>query len=98
MNWKKPVKRCLKPPNKVIKSLAILLIKLYQLLLSPYLGRSCRFTPTCSHYAIQSINSYGLVKSFYLIIKRLLKCHPLGPFGYDPVPQPKTLKRNLVNE
>ena len=60
-------------------------IKIYQLLLSPLLGKSCRFEPTCSHYSIESINKYGVIKGSRLSIQRILKCHPWGNSGYDPV-------------
>ena len=61
-------------------------IKLYQILLSPLIGPSCRFTPTCSNYAIEAINKHGPFKGFWLAIKRISKCHPWGDSGHDPVP------------
>ncbi|MGN6436388.1 MAG: membrane protein insertion efficiency factor YidD [Agriterribacter sp.] len=64
----------------------IWLIKLYQVILSPVMGRSCRFTPTCSHYGIQALKKYGLFKGTWLTIKRISRCHPWGGHGYDPVP------------
>ncbi len=72
--------------NEIIKKLLLILIKIYQVCISPYLGRSCRFYPTCSNYAYQAINSYGIFKGVYLSIKRILKCHPFCPGGFDPVP------------
>tara|TARA_S200000501_G_scaffold286009_1_gene270366 strand:+ start:428 stop:637 length:210 start_codon:yes stop_codon:yes gene_type:complete len=60
-------------------------IKIYQLVISPLLGKSCRFEPTCSSYSIESINKYGVVKGISLSLKRILKCHPWGNSGYDPV-------------
>ncbi|MCE2573020.1 membrane protein insertion efficiency factor YidD [Motilimonas eburnea] len=66
----------------------IVLIKTYQILISPLLGPRCRFHPTCSHYAIEAIKTHGLVKGCWLAGKRLIKCHPLNPGGYDPVPKP----------
>ena len=71
---------------KILTYLLILPIKLYQLLLSPLIGPSCRFTPTCSNYAIEAINKYGPIKGFWLSIKRISKCHPWGDSGNDPVP------------
>tara|TARA_Y200000002_G_scaffold303268_1_gene258701 strand:+ start:222 stop:443 length:222 start_codon:yes stop_codon:yes gene_type:complete len=71
---------------KILNYLLILPIKLYQLLLSPLIGPSCRFTPTCSNYAIEAINKYGPIKGFWLSIKRISKCHPWGDSGHDPVP------------
>ena len=63
-----------------------MLVRLYQLPLSPWVGRSCRFVPTCSNYAIEALEKYGAVKGTYLTIYRLLRCHPLGGRGLDPVP------------
>jgi len=62
------------------------MIRTYQRLLSPVLGRNCRFSPTCSRYAIDALQTYGLVKGFVLAIRRIGRCHPLGGSGYDPVP------------
>ena len=71
---------------KVLNYLLIVPIKLYQILLSPLIGPSCRFTPTCSNYAIEAINKHGPFKGFWLAIKRISKCHPWGDSGHDPVP------------
>ena len=71
---------------KIINYLLIVPIKLYQILLSPLIGPSCRFTPTCSSYAIEAINKHGPFKGLWLAIKRISKCHPLGDSGHDPVP------------
>ena len=68
-----------------IRKLFILPIILYQNILSPFFPSSCRFTPTCSEYSKQSILKYGLLKGSYLGVKRILKCHPWGKSGYDPV-------------
>jgi uncharacterized protein len=64
----------------------IVLIKLYQWIISPWLGSKCRYTPTCSHYGIEALKKYGPVKGLWLTIKRVSKCHPWGGHGYDPVP------------
>jgi hypothetical protein len=64
----------------------IVLIKLYQLIISPWLGKSCRYTPTCSHYGIEALKKYGPVKGLWITIKRIARCHPWGGHGYDPVP------------
>ncbi|MGL5949098.1 MAG: membrane protein insertion efficiency factor YidD [Aeromonas sp.] len=69
--------------------IAIKLIRAYQLILSPLLGPRCRFTPTCSQYAIEAIRLCGLPKGVWLASRRLLRCHPLSEGGYDPVLQPK---------
>jgi putative membrane protein insertion efficiency factor len=65
----------------------IVLIKIYQWVISPLLGRSkCRFTPTCSQYGLEAFKKHGPIKGFWLTVKRISKCHPWGPHGYDPVP------------
>ena len=64
----------------------IILTKFYQYFISPLIGPTCRFHPTCSNYAIISIKKFGIFKSIFLIIKRIFKCHPWGDSGYDPVP------------
>jgi len=64
----------------------ILLIKIYQYVISPLLGPKCRFTPTCSHYAIQAFKKHGIFKGGWLAIKRIARCHPWGGSGIDPVP------------
>lgn len=68
--------------SKVAKGL----IRGYQMFLSPYIGARCRFWPTCSHYAVEAIDRYGLTKGSLLAGRRLLKCHPLNSGGVDPVP------------
>lgn len=69
-----------------MRSLLIGLIKAYQYLISPFLGPSCRFHPTCSHYAIEAISEHGVLKGGYLSVRRIIKCHPLHEGGHDPVP------------
>ena len=64
----------------------IALIKCYQLLISPWLGPQCRFTPSCSHYAVAALKKYGIFKGSWLAVKRILRCHPWGGKGFDPVP------------
>ena len=72
--------------NKIVTFPLILLIRGYQLIVSPMLGSNCRFMPTCSEYALESLKTYGLIKGTYLTIKRIGKCHPWGSNGYDPIP------------
>ena len=69
----------------VFKNFFINLIKLYQFTISPLLGTNCRFVPSCSNYAIQSIEEKGVVIGIYFSLRRVLKCHPFGGSGYDPV-------------
>jgi putative membrane protein insertion efficiency factor len=64
----------------------IILIKLYQWIISPILGPKCRFTPSCSHYTLEALKKYGILKGSWLGIKRISRCHPWGGHGYDPVP------------
>lgn len=66
--------------------IALLPIHFYRYCISPLTPASCRYTPTCSQYAIDAIKKYGPFKGGYLAIKRILKCHPWGGSGYDPVP------------
>ena len=75
--------------NKVATFPLVILILGYQLIISPLLGSNCRFMPTCSEYAMESLRSYGLIKGSYLTIKRIGKCHPWGGHGYDPIPTKK---------
>lgn len=69
-----------------LKYIFIYLIKFYQKFISPLKPPSCRFFPTCSQYALESLKKYGSIKGSYLAIRRVLKCHPFHPGGYDPVP------------
>lgn len=68
-----------------VKRLVIFLIKLYQKVISPLKPRTCRFYPTCSEYSVQAITKYGLIKGSFKSIKRILKCNPFNPGGYDPL-------------
>ncbi|HAW92342.1 MAG: membrane protein insertion efficiency factor YidD [Rheinheimera sp.] len=74
------------PVHRFTIKLMLILVRGYQLVLSPLLGPSCRFNPTCSHYAITAIERFGAVKGAWLAGKRILKCHPLHKGGDDPVP------------
>jgi putative membrane protein insertion efficiency factor len=72
--------------SKALVWLLVLPIRFYQLAISPLLGPSCRFTPTCSEYARQALMKHGPIKGLYLAIWRILRCNPWGGSGYDPVP------------
>ncbi len=78
---------------KILKKILISIIKLYKILLSPYLGNNCRYFPTCSEYFIESLNEYGLLKGSLKGLKRIFSCHPIkflgGSEGFDPVRKKK---------
>ena len=71
--------------NKIFIQPFIVAIKLYQIIISPFLGKNCRYLPTCSEYTIESLKSYGLLKGLYFSLKRIIKCHPFGGHGFDPI-------------
>lgn len=72
--------------HSMISTFLIYLIRLYQIIVSPMLGTNCRFHPTCSAYALQAIKDFGAMRGLFYGIRRLIKCHPFGSAGYDPVP------------
>lgn len=72
--------------RKVLIFPFVVLIRFYQVCISPYKPPTCRFTPTCSEYALQAFRKWGPFKGLYLTVRRLLRCHPWGGSGYDPVP------------
>ncbi|MCT4635113.1 MAG: membrane protein insertion efficiency factor YidD [Rickettsiales bacterium] len=71
---------------KYFRKIVVLFIKGYQYILSPYWPGVCRYTPTCSNYSIAAFNKYGFFKGFWFSIKRIVKCHPWGGSGHDPLP------------
>jgi putative membrane protein insertion efficiency factor len=75
----------------ILISPLLLIVKIYQLIISPLFPATCRYNPTCSHYMIESLQEWGIVKGSWLGIKRIAKCNPRGGFGDDPVP-----KRNKI--
>lgn len=85
-----------KAVNTLLSPLFLLLIRIYQLTLSPFIGQQCRFAPTCSHYTAEAILLHGAIKGSYLGIKRLGKCHPWHEGGFDPVP-PKNGAKDETN-
>jgi putative membrane protein insertion efficiency factor len=72
--------------QKLTRKLGILPIRFYQLTLSSFFGFHCRYQPTCSAYGIEAIERHGLLKGLALTVRRLMRCHPWGGSGYDPVP------------
>lgn len=70
-----------------LKRIYILPIRFYQVAISPLLGPSCRFEPTCSHYTVQAIEEWGIFRGTWLGLKRIFRCHPWGGHGLDPVPR-----------
>jgi len=76
----------MKTLNKILSWPFIMLIRFYQLAISPWLGSKCRYTPTCSQYGLEAFQKYGPFKGFWLTFKRVLSCNPWGGHGHDPVP------------
>jgi putative membrane protein insertion efficiency factor len=72
--------------SRILRRIFIAPIRFYQAAISPWLGPHCRFEPTCSHYAIDAIRTHGVLKGLMLGTWRVLRCHPFGRGGYDPVP------------
>ncbi len=73
----------------MMQRLLLWMIRAYQLLISPWLGSQCRYYPTCSHYGAEAIQTHGAWRGSWLAIRRILRCHPFHPGGYDPVPPPR---------
>ena len=91
--------------NNVIRSLEQLprrfvrgLIRLYQILLSPLLGNRCRFHPSCSHYGMEAVGRFGVLRGGWLTLTRLCRCHPFHPGGFDPVPAAATSGEAAANK
>lgn len=74
-----------------MRQILIALIKLYRYAISPYLAPSCRYTPTCSSYAIEAIERHGIFRGSWLAMRRVSRCHPWHEAGYDPVPETNDL-------
>lgn len=73
----------------MLKKIFLAIIRFYQVAISPLKPPTCRFYPTCSHYGFEAVQRFGAVKGGWLAIKRILKCHPFHPGGFDPVPEKK---------
>ncbi|MEK9683990.1 MAG: membrane protein insertion efficiency factor YidD [Rhodospirillaceae bacterium] len=82
--------------KRIAKALAsyplVVSIKFYQWIVSPIIPTNCRFAPSCSHYALDAIATHGPIRGLILSIKRILRCHPWGDSGFDPVPEKKTFE------
>lgn len=78
----------------LIKHFFILLVKIYQVIISPLLPASCRYTPTCSVYAVDALRTHGPIKGGWMALKRISSCHPWGGHGYDPVPEKEEKPKN----
>lgn len=76
------------------REVLVLVIRLYQLTLSPLLGPVCRFAPSCSSYAVTAVRRYGVLHGSWLTVRRLLRCHPWNPGGWDPVPDRRPRHQN----
>ena len=81
--------------RKISVKIITLLIRAYQYVISPYLAPSCRYSPTCSEYAIEAFQRFGFFRGFVLSVKRIFSCHPWHHGGHDPVPASFTLNNNL---
>jgi putative membrane protein insertion efficiency factor len=81
--------------KKIVVFPLVALVKVYQLFISPLFPSVCRFQPTCSHYMIESLHVWGPFKGLYLGLRRIMRCHPWGGHGHDPVPAKK--KKNRLN-
>ena len=77
----------------IFTNFLIKLIKIYRFLISPLLGNTCRYFPTCSNYSIEALRTYGLLKGLLLSFKRILSCHPWGQGGFDPVKKEMKVKK-----
>ena len=77
----------------IFTHILIKLIKIYKYLISPFIGPSCRYLPTCSEYSIEALKTYGFAKGLMLSIKRIISCHPWGNSGFDPVKKEMKVKK-----
>ena len=86
MRFAKFFRLLLKIFRRILALPFILLIRFYQNCISPLTPPSCRYTPTCSQYGLEALRKYGIIKGGWLTLKRVMRCHPWGGSGYDPVP------------
>jgi|TARA_Y100000816_G_scaffold82882_1_gene56778 putative membrane protein insertion efficiency factor len=78
---------------KILTIILIRLIKIYKFFISPLLGNSCRFAPTCSDYSIEALKTYGFLKGLFLSFKRIISCNPWGGSGFDPVKKKMKIRK-----
>lgn len=81
-------------PARLVRGAAIGAIQAYRYVLSPWLGPRCRYQPTCSAYALDAVRRDGALRGGWLALKRIVRCHPWGGFGYDPLPEPAANERH----
>ncbi|PCI08691.1 MAG: membrane protein insertion efficiency factor YidD [Flavobacteriaceae bacterium] len=84
--------------KKILAFPFILLVRFYQVAISPYTPASCRYNPTCSYYTVEALKKHGLFYGGWLSIKRIFSCHPWSEGGYDPVPESKSQKLNSKSQ
>ncbi|MES9833476.1 MAG: membrane protein insertion efficiency factor YidD [Candidatus Thiodiazotropha sp. LLP2] len=77
-----------------MRQIMIFVIRLYQTILSPFVGQHCRFYPTCSAYSLEAVEKHGALRGFWLSLKRISRCHPWHEGGVDPVPEPQKKQLN----
>lgn len=81
-------KRLLQLLSQLAVGVLVLLLRAYQVVLSPLFGNCCRFEPSCSNYGVEALRQHGVLHGSWLTLRRIMRCRPLGPSGYDPVPPP----------
>ncbi|MBX3103020.1 MAG: membrane protein insertion efficiency factor YidD [Bacteroidetes bacterium] len=84
--------------NRLLSRLLIGTFRFYQYAISPLFSANCRYTPTCSSYAVEAVRCHGWAKGGWLAVRRLSRCHPWGSYGYDPVPKPCTCSSSISHE
>ena len=83
------MKKIVSAGSRAVSGVLILFVRAYQVALSPHIGRCCRFEPSCSAYCIEALRMHGVFKGCWLAFRRIMRCRPFGPSGYDPVPPGK---------
>ena len=84
--------------SDILKNMILIILKVYKSAISPFLGSNCRFHPTCSTYAVEAVKHHGAFHGGFLAAKRVFKCHPFHPGGYDPVPLFKIKVKEIDNK